>query len=932
MLLFSKFGWSKTPFLLLTFSSFDIRIPSFKAFTKCALPLFFSLLLPVSESSARDYYVTGTVTDQNGAMVSNAKISMIAGTTEYAAKTGSDGNYSLRISNIYDNISDLIEVGTPYPNPFSFSVNIPFIINSQGDIRLSIYSFSGQKVMEAFFDSIDAGSYHIVWDGCNQNGAPMRSGFYFYAVTFKGKTVSGKLIKAPGYTIYSAGTAIEPDMMPPVIAPPSGQLRFKATTAVTCDNYYPVRLTDITIAKDTIIDFELTLKQEVPFKTSGNQIAMHSGTGYRSLMLKGINLGSSPPGYFPGEISYAISSEQYEKWIEEMAEAGFNSLRIYTLHPPVFYEKLANYNQRHPDNPLLLFQGIWLEEVENYTDPEAYDLFNRTESFTKEIKEVIDCINGNGDIPYRYGKSYGRYISDVSRWTAGYIIGREISPQEVDTTDNRHPSMSSFSGTYLSITGAKATEVFVTQMLDATISHEALNYSVKRPASMSSWPTLDPLSHPTEVHTDEDKADYDITKIILTRQEPGIFASYHAYPYYPNFISEQPSYLTQNDNYGPNSYLAYINELKDHYSSMPLVIAEFGVPSSWGSAHQSYSNMDHGGYSELQQGEKNMRLMHNIIDAGCAGGFMFAWMDEWFKPTWIVAYLEAYGMISGGTTIPTRQLWHNLASPEQNFGLLTFDQTSVLPYVSYVTDKPAGPVKKLSATNDNGYFFLEVETSRALTSGDTVMVAFDTYLASFGESKLPNGKSLSNRSEFLLTMVLSEDTALYHVTQAYDMNGLTPRFDLADHSVQKFYSTVTDGAPWVVMQWINDGFAMTTQDLGRVPLENASDFVFGNRAAAAWSGSKIKVRIPWTMLYFRDPTQMKVIDGAVSYDGGYSYVISSSASDGIAVSVYFDKAVTSSVSRYSWPLWMVAPDTEAREKKSLDVIRTGLTAIPYFTD
>ena len=67
-------------------------------------------------------------------------------------------------------------------------------------------------------------------------------------------------------------------MMPPVIAPPSGQFRFQVITAVTCDNYYPVRLTDITIAKDTIIDFELTLKQEMPFKTSGNHIAMHTGT------------------------------------------------------------------------------------------------------------------------------------------------------------------------------------------------------------------------------------------------------------------------------------------------------------------------------------------------------------------------------------------------------------------------------------------------------------------------------------------------------------------------------------------------------------------------------------------------------------------------------------------------------------------------------
>jgi hypothetical protein len=927
MLLFSKFSRFKK-----YISSFEIMISSSKSSKQFILITLISLFWFVTELSARDYYVTGKVTDPNGAIVPDARISMLAGTTEYAARTKSDGTYSLRISNIYDNISDLIEVGMPYPNPFTYSVNIPFIINSQGDVRLSIYNFSGKKIMDAFFDSIDAGSYHIVWDGCNQNGAPQSNGFYFYAVTFKGKTVSGKLIKASGFSSYSAGTAIEPDMMPPVVIPFPGQYRFPVTTAVTCDNYYPVRLTDITIAVDTIIDFELTLKQEVPFKTTGNHIAMHTGSEYRSLVLKGINLGSSPPGYFPGEIAYAISPAEYENWIEAMADAGFNSLRVYTLHPPVFYEKLANYNQRHPDHPLLLFQGIWLDEMEDYSDPASYDLLNRTTSFTNEIKEVINCINGNGDIAYRYGKSYGRYITDVSRWTAGYIIGREILPQEVDTTDSRHPAVNSYSGTYLSINGAKATEVFATQMLDLTIKYEASSYSVRRPVSISSWPTLDPLKHPTEIYSDEDKVDYDLMRITLKNPEPGIFASYHAYPYYPNFISEQPSYQTYNDLNGPNSYLGYLNDLKAHYSSIPLVIAEFGVPSSWGSAHQAFSNMHHGGYSEQQQGEKNMRLMHNILDAGCAGGFMFSWMDEWFKPTWIVSYLEAYGMVSGGITIPTRQLWHNLVSPEQNFGLITFDETSTLPFTSYQTNKPSDPLKKISATNDNSCFYLEIEANRTLVPTDTVMIAFDTYLASFGESKLPNSKNLENRSEFLLTMVLSDDTALYHVTEAYDMNGLTPRFDRSNHAVQKFYSTVTDGAPWKLMHWINDGHTLKGQDIGKFPIENASDFSFGQRTAAAWSGSKIKVRIPWTLLYFRDPTQMKVIDGAVSYDGGYNYVISSAPSDGIAVSVYFDHNVTSSSGRYNWPLWMIAPSTKAREKKSLDVVRTGLSSIPGFTD
>jgi hypothetical protein len=912
--------------------SFETMILSFKSPIKFVLITLIFLLWFGYELSARDYYVNGMVTDANGAIVTNARISMVAGTTEYSAKTKTDGTYSLRISNIYDNISDLIEVGVPYPNPFTYSVNIPFIINSQGDVRLSIYNFSGKKIMDAFFDSIDAGSYHIVWDGCNQNGAPQRNGFYFYAVTFKGKTVSGKLIKATGFSSYSAGTAIEPDMMPPAVVPISGQIRFPVITAVTCDNYYPVRLTDITIAVDTIIDFELTMKQEVPFKTLGNQIAMHTGSEYRSLMLKGINLGSSPPGYFPGEIAYAISPAEYESWIKSMAAAGFNSLRIYTLHPPVFYEKLANYNQRHPDNPLLLFQGVWLEEIEDYSVPGSYDLLNLTSSFTSEIKEVINCINGNGDIAYRFGKSYGRYLTDVSRWTAGYIIGREISPQEVDSTDNRHQSLTSYNGTYLSITGAKATEVFCTQMLEQTIKYEASNYSVRRPVSIASWPTLDPLNHPTETYTDEDKAAYDLAKITLKDPEPGIFASYHAYPYYPNFISEQPSYRTFNDLYGPDSYLGYLNDLRAHYSSMPLVIAEFGVPSSWGSAHQAFSNMHHGGYSEQQQGEKNMRLMHNIVDAGCAGGFMFAWMDEWFKPTWIVSYLEAYGMLSGGITIPTRQLWHNLSSPEQNFGLISFDQSDILPFASYQTDKPTGPLKKISATNDNSFFFLEIEAGRALANGDTVMVAFDTYLASFGESKLPNGKKLENRSEFLLTMVLSNDTALYYVTEAYDMNGLTPRFDLANHTYQKFYSTVTDGAPWKLMHWINDGHTGKGQDIGKFPIENASDFTYGQRTAVAWSGSKIRIRVPWTLLYFRDPTQMKVIDGAVSYDGGYTYIISAASSDGIAVSVYFDQKVTSSLGRYNWPLWMTVPATKAREKKSLDIVRTGLSSIPGFTD
>ena len=881
---------------------------------------------------SRDITVTGKVTDASGISIPNAKITFNAGSIDYSAISGIDGSYAMKISGIYSDIPDLLEPGNPYPNPFTGSVYLPFIINSSGDLHFAVYTLTGMKIRDMVFPSVNAGSYRIIWDGSSSNGAPVRQGLYIYAITFRGKTYSGRIIKTAGYSSGSSGSALEPVMMPPVTTPPSTPVKIPVIAKVTCVNYYPLRLTDIVLRRDTIIDFELSLIPSLPYKTDAGQIAMYTFSGYRHLNLIGINLGSSPPGYFPGEIAYAIPGELYEKWISRIAETGFNSIRIYTLHPPVFYEKLANYNYRHPDSPLLLFQGVWLGEVENPSDPYEYDLTRRSGSFKTEIKEVIDCIHGNKSIPFRPGRSYGDYITDISEWTAGYIIGREISPQEVDSTNTFHPSLDSYSGSQFSISSASASETFVAQMLDETVSYEYQNYIVKRPVSISSWPTLDPLDHPTEIHTDEDKAFFDITKISGRNDDAGLFATYHAYPYYPNFISDQPSYRAFSDNEGANSYLGYLTDLKDHYNDIPLVIGEFGVPSSWGSAHQSFSNMDHGGYSEKQQGEKNLRMMHNILYAGCAGGFMFSWMDEWFKPTWIVSYLEALGFDSGDATITTRQIWHNITSPEQNFGLISFDQEQILPFIPYQADYASGQISKIDVTNDNSFFYLNIESKQPLLTGDTLIIAFDTYLSSTGESKLPNNKLLNNRSEFMLFMVAGTDTALYSVTEAYDMNGLTIRFNLSNPIVQKYKSTVTDGAPWIVMQWINDGYELTKQDIGRLPVENSTDFTAGERTAMAWSGNKVKIRIPWTMLYFRDPTRMQVINGAESYDGGYNFVIETTQSEGIALSVYYKGTVTYTSDRYRWDNWLIVPPVKSREKGSIQVLESRLDDFLRFTD
>ena len=180
---------------------------SFRIHLKIPVTILCILLLNSGYVNAHDYFITGYVKNASGKAIPNAKVSMTSGTAEYANVSKSDGSYSIRISGIYNNLLSL-ETGMPFPNPFTNSVNIPFIINSSGDVRLTIHNLSGQKIKEMLFNKVSAGSYRIIWDGTNQNGASQRSGFYVYTIFYNDKYKSGKLIKVTGFSTYSAGTGL----------------------------------------------------------------------------------------------------------------------------------------------------------------------------------------------------------------------------------------------------------------------------------------------------------------------------------------------------------------------------------------------------------------------------------------------------------------------------------------------------------------------------------------------------------------------------------------------------------------------------------------------------------------------------------------------------------------------------------------------------
>ena len=640
--------------------------------------------------------------------------------------------------------------------------------------------------------------------------------------------------------------------------------------------------------------------QKIPFSTNNTNLTIWNGTKYVPFFMKGINLGVSIPGTFPGEL--AAKRSQYKDWFTGIKEAGFNCIRVYTLHYPRFYEVLDSFNLANPQNPLLFIQGVWLnEELPGYN----HDLNFMTDTFRLEIKENIDCVHGNKVIAERQGKAYGTYSTDASSWCLAYIIGREIHPQEVITTNENHPESTSFSGNHFSITNTSATEVWITSQLDQLVTYEYQNYNTQRPVSISSWPTLDPLSHPGEITTDEDIASINLSEIVIKNAPAGLFISYHAYPYYPDFISLQPNYQTYSDNYGSNSYKGYLTELKSHYPKYPLIIAEYGVPSSWGVAHYASSSMNHGGFDEEEQGNTNMRILETIEDTNCGGGIQFAWIDEWFKRTWITDPID--------NNIESRVLWHNITAAEQNFGLISFNKASNLQSIKQFNTGSA--ISEFKADANYTFFELEIALDNPIDTPDELWVAIDTYSDELGESLLPIGVTIPFRSEFFLH--ITNYSANLYVTEAYDIFGIWHNIS---NENQLYHSIASDNAPWYLVRWKNNSGHSDVQYIGSLQV----NYDFQNpssKDAVTISDEKIQIRIPWSLLNVVEPNKLKVLDDYKNTPERENVI-----TEGFNIGVYYKNQWFTTDQRFSWTEWNTIdyPNLVETRKISYNAIKKQL--------
>ena len=665
---------------------------------------------------------------------------------------------------------------------------------------------------------------------------------------------------------------------------------------------------------------------QVNFRAAGQYLQRRRGSAWEDFYVKGVNIGPATPGHFASDPP--VLAEDYLLWLDRIAALGANTVRLYTILPPAFYRALRLHNENPQRARLYLLQEVWL------ADSEETNLFlPAVEVVTRqEIARVIDLLHGQGDLPLRKGHASGLYSVDVSDYVLGLLIGREFDPPVVWKNNEANPNKKSYGGSYISIPEGNATEVWLASMMDYAASYETLKYNQQRPLAIVNWLPLDPLSHPTEAGTlqvirirermgetgfatpspgeGDDQVSVDDKRLRAgSGFLAGFFASYHVYPYYPNFLLREPALLQERDSIGPNSFFGYLKALKEHYSDMPLLISEYGIPTSIGVSHFHPYGWNHGGLTERQQGEILARMTQNIADAGCAGGIVFEWQDEWFKTNWLTAPLEI--------PLDRRPLWHNALNPEENFGLWTYESAQsrlfspgraawekvkplyekssgvsapVLPVLNDGAD-PQRTLRSLSVSSDEAFLYLRLEVQSLPRGRDgtlqlnraNYMVGISTRPGYFGSRILPGIVPHLRYPEgfnFLLHVGGVGKTKLL-VDSNYNPYGLWPvgggsnRVELGIRVPSK--PAVEEWSPFEEMVvetnslWFGrDGTAFPPQRYSRSPLRygplDPNDPQYDSLAtwSADFQSNSLIFRLPWALLFVTDPSSRQVYAETVS--------------------------------------------------------------------
>ncbi|HMV26446.1 MAG TPA: FG-GAP-like repeat-containing protein [bacterium] len=97
-------------------------------------------------------------------------------------------------SGISDKVPHNLSLSQNYPNPFNPTTTIRFDLHQTSDIRLTVYNTLGQRIRLVTQGVFSAGTYRVIWDGRNDQGAAVASGIYIYRLESDGNFFSKRMM------------------------------------------------------------------------------------------------------------------------------------------------------------------------------------------------------------------------------------------------------------------------------------------------------------------------------------------------------------------------------------------------------------------------------------------------------------------------------------------------------------------------------------------------------------------------------------------------------------------------------------------------------------------------------------------------------------------------------------------------------------------
>lgn len=666
-----------------------------------------------------------------------------------------------------------------------------------------------------------------------------------------------------------------------------------------------------------------------PARVNGQDFQVYENGEWENFTVKGVNMGMAKPGTFPGEA--AITREEYDRWFKQIGEMNANAIRVYTLHPPAFYQALKAYNER-ADKPIYVYHGIWIDEEPLAEKLDAFDP-EITERFQTEIRTLVDVVHGSAEVEPRPGHAAGTYDADISPYVIGWIAGIEWDPVMVDQMVNKYPDLGEFEGKHVYTEGASPMENWIAQQLDMLASYELDNYQSMRPLSFTNWVTTDNLEQPSEPSEKEDIAEIDPNHIKMTGQTEnvGMFASYHIYPYYPDFLNLEEKYTEFIDHRGEkNNYAGYLKDLNDSHE-MPILVAEFGVPASRGKTHENPSGWNQGFISETQQGDIAQRLYEDILNEGMLGGLVFTWQDEWFKRTWNTMDYD---------NPDQRPFWSNAQTNEQQFGILSFDRHKVK--VNGVDDwetgetlyeKNEGAMQSIEMDHDERYLYIKTTFDEAHKAWWNLQ-QFHLYFNIRDGKGIPveTGAAAPFNADFHLQIDGKEsahllvagdyDSFYYDYAERLEMipeskEDISTVFHPIRLALSKEFTRPDTGEVFPFSSYETGVLQFGVADPESEDYDSLNDYFYSEETGV------LEIRIPWMLLNAKDPGR-KEFAGDFWKEGLESSITAERIAVAATLTDQDEKIVDSFAGKnpaeYTWETWEL-PETNERLKQSYYILQ-----------